>query len=129
MAGGLGGVPPQIQKRGRVAHISEPCHEWGPKRWQTFSLRGWAKGVQGGGAPMAGAVGGALPQIQKRGRGAHINKPATSGTQNSGKPSAYGVGKTGVQGAKPPAEGWPAGAKCRFALKSSGVWGFPGPPL
>jgi len=50
-------------------------------------------------------VGGVPPQNQKRGRVAHISNPATSGTQNAGKPSAHGGGKTGVQGAKPPGGG------------------------
>jgi len=40
----------------------------------------------GGGAPWRGAVGGVPPQNLKRGRAAHISNPATSGTQNSGKP-------------------------------------------
>jgi len=51
-------------------------------------------------------VGGVPPQIQKRGRGAHINKPATSGAQYAGEPSAYGGGyKTGVQGGEAPWRG------------------------
>ena len=53
---------------------------------------------------MTGAVG-VSPTNSKRGRGAHINKPATSGTQYAGEPSAYGVGKTGVQGGKAPMAG------------------------
>jgi len=51
---------------------------------------------------MAGVVGGVPPQNQKRGRVARISKPATSGTQNTGKPKAYEGGKTGVQGAQAP---------------------------
>jgi len=42
--GVVGGVPPQNQKRGQVASISNPAHEWDPERWQTLSLRGWANG-------------------------------------------------------------------------------------
>jgi hypothetical protein len=54
---------------------------------------------------MAGGVGGVPPQNQKKGRVAHISNPATSGTQNPGKPKANEGGKTGVQGAKPPWQG------------------------
>jgi len=38
-------------------------------------------------------VGGVPPQNQKRGRVARISKPATSGTQNAGKPKAYEGGQ------------------------------------
>jgi hypothetical protein len=34
------------------------------------------------------------PQNKTRGRIAHISKPATSGTQNSGEPKAHEGGKT-----------------------------------
>jgi len=64
-----------------------PRHEWDPERRRTLSPRGGQTGGgQGGEAPMAGGVGGVPPQIQKRGRAAHISNPATSGTQNAGKP-------------------------------------------
>ena len=54
---------------------------------------------------MAGGVGGVPPQNQKKGRVAHINNPATSGTQNAGKPSAYEGGQRGARGAEPPWQG------------------------
>ena len=45
--GVVGGVPPQTQKRERVAHISNQATEWDPKPWQTLSPRGWEnRGVQ-----------------------------------------------------------------------------------
>jgi len=50
-------------------------------------------------------LGGAPPQIQKRERVAHISNPATSGTQNAGKPKANGGGKKGVQGGEAPLAG------------------------
>jgi len=61
--------------------------------------------VEGGEAPMAGSVGGVPPQKQKRERIAHISNPATSGALNAGKPSAYGSGERGVEGAQPPPRG------------------------
>ena len=75
-----------------------------PKRRQTLSQRGWARGSKGH-SPLAGGVGGVPPQNQKRERGAHISKPATSGTQNAGKPSANGGGQKGVEGAQAPWQG------------------------
>jgi len=50
-------------------------------------------------------VGGVPPQNQKKGRVAHISEPAPSGTQNPGKPSANGGGKTVVQGGEAPMAG------------------------
>jgi hypothetical protein len=59
-------------------------------------------GVQGGEAPMAGGLGDVPPE-QNRGRVAHLSNPATSGTQNAGKPKANGGGqKRGVQGGEAP---------------------------
>jgi hypothetical protein len=97
MAGGVGGVPPQVQKRGRAAHISNPAMS-GTQYASRPSANGGGKmgGVQGGKAPMAGGMGDVLPQNQKRGRVAPISKPATSGTQNAGKPTANEGGKIGA---------------------------------
>ena len=50
-------------------------------------------------------MGGVPPRNQKRERGAHISKPAKSGTQNAGKPSANGGGQGGPGGASPLAGG------------------------
>jgi hypothetical protein len=41
-------------------------------------------------------------KTRKRERVAHISNQATSGTQNTGKPSAHGGGQRGARGAKPP---------------------------
>ena len=123
MAGGLGGVPPRNQKRGRVAHPCNPAtsgaqatgepsayggeqrgsrgakphgggvwcpptkpkegarcpplqprHEWGPKRRQTQSPRGWANGGPGGEAPMAGGWG-MCPHNSKKGGSSQPPQP------------------------------------------------------
>ena len=66
LAGAVGGVPPQIQKRGRVAPISKPTHEWDPTRQQTQSPRGWAAGVEGA-QPLPRGFGGMCPQKPKEG--------------------------------------------------------------
>jgi len=42
---------------------------------------------------MAGGLGDVPPQIQKRGVSCPISNPATSGTQNAGKPLAYEGGE------------------------------------
>jgi len=105
--GGLGDVPPQNKIRGQIANPCNPAHEWGPKRWQTLSQRGWANGgSRGAKPPWQGAVGGVPPEFLKRGRVAYISNPPTSGAQNAGKPSAHGGGQSGgSRGAKPPWRG------------------------
>ena len=57
MAGGCGGCPPTKPKEGASSPLWKPCHEWGLKRWQTLSPRGWETGGGGGGAPSQGARG------------------------------------------------------------------------
>ena len=86
------------------------CHEWDPERWRTLSPRGWEKwGVQGGcgGCPP--------PQNLKKGRAVNPCSPATSGTQNAGKPSANEGGQT--WGSRVAVEGVPhktlKGASCQ----------------
>jgi len=55
-------------------------------------------------------VGGVPPQNQKKGRVAHISEPATSGTQNPGKPSANEGGQNlGGPGGRSPHGGGPWG--------------------
>ena len=61
-------------------------------------------GSRGAKPPWQGAVGGVSPQRQKRERVAHISEPATSGTQNVGKPQANGGGKMG--GSRGPQAPW-----------------------
>ena len=78
----------------------------GPRTLANPKPTGVGKGGPGGGAPWQGVVGGVPPQNQKRERVASINKPATSGTQNAGKPSAHGGGQNGgSMGAEPPWQG------------------------
>jgi len=58
----------------------------GPKTLANPKPTGVGKtGVQGAQAPWRGAVGGVPPQNQK-GASSHPCNPATSGTQNAGKP-------------------------------------------
>jgi len=56
--GGSGGCPPTKPKEGARCPPLQPRHEWGPSHWRTLSLRGRAKGVQGGGPPMGAGGGG-----------------------------------------------------------------------
>jgi len=57
---------PQNNKKGRVAHISEPAHEWDPERRRTQSPRGRVRGVQGA-SPPGGGSWGVSPHKFKRG--------------------------------------------------------------
>jgi len=103
---GHGRCAPKVLKEGESSPLLSPRHEWGPKRWQALSPRGWARGSRGAKPPWRGVVGGVPPQNQKRERVARISNPATSGAQNSGKPSAHGGGQNGgSRGAEPPWRG------------------------
>jgi len=51
---GVWGCPPTKPKEWARCPSLQPRHEWGPSHWRTLSLRGRAKGVQGGGPPMCG---------------------------------------------------------------------------
>jgi len=59
------------------------------------------------------------PQKQRRERVAHISNPATSGTQDAGKPSAYEGGQRGVQGGGAPHGGGPWGVFPHKTLKGA----------
>ena len=105
MAEGRGGVPPRNLKRGKLPTLTTPPRV-GPKTpANPKPTRVGKRGGQGGEAPMAGGVGGVPPRNQKRERVAHINKPATSGTQNAGEPSANGGGQNGGPGGASPLPG------------------------
>ncbi len=49
--GAVGGVPPRNQKRGRVAHISNPATSGTPECWRTLSPRERENGGPGGRSP------------------------------------------------------------------------------
>jgi len=104
MAGGVGGIPPQIQKRGRAAYISNPTTSGAQYAGKPSANGGGQKGVEGAQAPSQG-VWGMCPQNKKGGRVAHISHPATSGTQDTGKPSANGGGQMGGGGGASPLPG------------------------
>jgi hypothetical protein len=105
MAGGVGGVPPQNIKRGRVATLATPPRV-GPKTLANPQpTRVGKRGVQGGEAPMAGGVGGVPPRNFKRGRVATLATPPRVGPKTLANPQPTRVGKRGVQGAKPPGGG------------------------
>jgi len=65
MAGGVGGVPPQNQKRGRVAHISNPATSGAQNAGEPSAHGGGQMRVQGRSPHGGGAVGGVPPQILK----------------------------------------------------------------
>jgi hypothetical protein len=103
--GGLWGVSPHKPKRGEQLTPGNPATS-GTQNAGKPSQRGWANGGPGGEAPMAGGVGGVPPRNFKRGSElAPLPTKTTSGTQNTGEPSANEGGKMEVQGAKPPGGG------------------------
>jgi hypothetical protein len=101
--GGLWGVSPHETKRGGESPTLTNPPRVGPKTLANPQPTGVGKtGVQGGASPLAGGLGDVPPRKPKIGRAAHINNPATSGTQNAGKPSAYGGGQNGGPGGRSP---------------------------
>ena len=66
MAGGVGGVPPQNQKRGRVARISKPATSGAQNTGKPKAYEGGQTGVQGAQAPWRG-LWGVSPHKTKRG--------------------------------------------------------------
>jgi hypothetical protein len=99
MAGGVGGVPPQIQKRGRVAYISSLPTSGTQNVGKPKAHGGGQMGVQGGEAPMAGGV----PR-SRRLKSAPLKKgrPAPS----TGVASLRPYIEPGVEGAQPPPRGF-----------------------
>jgi len=83
--GGVGGVPPQRQKRERIAHISNPATSGALNAGKPSANGGGQRGVEGAQPPPRG-FGGCAPKIKKKGRVANFCKPATSGAQNAGEP-------------------------------------------
>ena len=96
---------PQNKKRGQVAHLSKPATSGTQNSGEPSAHGGWAKlGARGAKPPWQG-VWGMCPQNKKRGQVAHISKPATSGAQNSGEPSAHGGGQNWGPGGEAPMAG------------------------
>jgi len=54
-------VSPHKTKKGANSYPLKPRHEWGLKRRQTLSQRGWANGGPGGASLLAGGRGGCAP--------------------------------------------------------------------
>ena len=58
---GVWGMCPQATKIGASCPLWKPRHEWGPKPWQTLSLRGWENGGARGAKPPRRVVVGGCP--------------------------------------------------------------------
>jgi hypothetical protein len=71
-----------------------------------------------GRSPLPGGLGDVPPKFSKKGKVAHSYSPATSGTQNAGKPKANEGGQRGSRGRSPLAEAW--GVSSHKTLKGSG---------
>ena len=106
MAGGLGDVPPRNLKRGRAAPLGNLAVSGTQNTGKPYA-NGGGKTVVQGAEPHGGGLWVVSPhKTLKGGEQPTLGNPATSGTQNAGKPSAHGGGKTGgSRGAKPPWRG------------------------
>jgi hypothetical protein len=106
MAGGVGMCPHKFKRGGESPTLATPPRV-GPKTQANPKPNGGGKmGGPGGRSPHGRGPWGVSPhKTLKEGASAHISNPATSGTQNPGKPKANGGGKRGSRGAKPPWRG------------------------
>jgi len=86
MAGGCGGVPPQIQKRGEFPTLATPPRVGHKTLVDPQPTRVGETWGSRGRSPMAGGCGGCPPTNSKEGASCHISNHATSGTQNAGEP-------------------------------------------
>jgi hypothetical protein len=100
--GAWGMCPQNFERGGELPPLANPPRV-GPKTLANPQPTGVGKWGRSRGAkpPWRGAVGGVPPRNQKKGRVATINNPATSGTQNAGKPSAHEGGQRGWRGRSP----------------------------
>ena len=101
--GGLWGVSPHETKRGGELPPLTSQPRVGPKTLANPWPTGVGKrGARGAKPPMAGGCGGCPPTKPKEGASCLISNPATSGTQNAGKPSASEGGKWGANNPRDP---------------------------
>jgi len=120
MAGGVGGVPPQIQKKGRAARISNPATSGAQNAGEPKANGGGQMGGPGGRSPHGG--GGCPPTkpwgvchphktlkggelLKRRGEQPALATPPRVGPKTLASPKPTGVGKRGSRGAKPPWRG------------------------
>jgi len=98
-------VPPKFQKRGQLSTPATPPRV-GPKTLANLKPTRVGKwGVQGGEAPMAGAVGGAPPQNLKGGELPTLATCPRVGPKTLANPKPTRVGKRGSRGLRPLAGG------------------------
>jgi len=88
----LGDVFPKV-KEGMSFQPLQTCCECTRNSGKPSASDGRQSGGPGGRSPRGRGHGGCPPQNKMRERVAHISNPATSGTQNAGKPKAYEGGE------------------------------------
>ena len=101
LAGGLGDVPPQIQKRGRVAHISNPATSGAKNAGEPKTNGGGQMGGPGGGAPWRGAWGVCPHKTLKGGELLTLATPPRVGPKTLANPKPTGVGQRWTRGRSP----------------------------
>ena len=97
MAGGMGSVPPQIQKRERAAHISNPAASGTQDAGKPSANGGGQTGGSKGRSPLAGGLGDVPPKTLKGGELPTLATPPRGGPKTPANPQPTGVGKTGSQ--------------------------------
>jgi hypothetical protein len=97
--------PHKFKRGGEAPTLTNPATSGAQNAGKPSAYGGGKMGGPGGRSPHGRGPGGCAPKIKKEGASCHISNPATSGTQNAGKPKANEGGQMGVQGAKPPWRG------------------------
>jgi len=92
--------PPQIQKRGRVAHISHPA-TMGPRTLANPKPTGVGNGGWRGRSPLPGGLGDVPPNFQRRGKQLTLVTPPRGGPRTLVNPQPTRVGQGGPGGKAP----------------------------
>jgi len=96
---GFGGCAPRIKKEGVSSPPLQPRHEWGPKPWQTLSLRGWAnEGSRGAKPPWRGLWGVSPHKFKRGGEAPTLTNPPRVGPKTLANPQPTGWVKRGSRG-------------------------------
>ena len=105
LAGGVGVVPPQRQKRERVAHISEPAPSGTKNAGEPSAYGGGQRGSRGRKPPWRGAWEVSPRKTKRGGELPPLATPPRVGPKTPANPQPTGVGKGGVQGGEAPMAG------------------------
>jgi hypothetical protein len=125
MAGGVGGVPPQNQRRGRAATPCNPATSGTQAAGKPSAYGGGQRGWRGR-SPLPGGLGDVPPKAKNRGRAATLGIPPRVGPKTLANPQPTGVGKREVQGGEcsPPRNDMKKAPCLRFRTDGRGLTSY-----